>query len=292
MSHLPTSLNDLETLLRAAGDALTLNRVLVGAGILFLYSNAKGLPGVWHYRLFKGLITELLFKRSRQPLPLTDAHGRPRVYSYLVTECSNPVIECDYNLHKSNSTFFADLDINRTQLMMAQFKHVLAGSCMPRSTPGSTTPGRNKPLMMAMGGVACLFHREIKPLQRYEIWSRVLAWDEKWVYVVSYFVKKGAVARDGTLPGELDKKVVLATGLARYVFKEGRVTVKPEGVLQECRLLPSGGEQKEVVGWGREEFEAENRKGLAIAGGFSGLEGLPVMTRLGEVGVLGRYADF
>ncbi|KAJ5714384.1 uncharacterized protein N7483_011565 [Penicillium malachiteum] len=253
MFQLPASLGDVETLLSTTWDALTLNRVLVSAGMLFLFSNAKGLPGVWHvssrlalppdieistsdrrtdrqtlipppqYRLFKGLLTELLWKRSRQPAPLVDAQGRPRVYSYLVTECANPIIECDYNLHKSNSTFFSDLDINRTQLMMAHFKHVISTSSMPRIT------NRKRPLLMAMGGVSCLFHREVKPLQRYEVWSRVLAWDEKWVYVVSYFVKKGALASDGSIRGDPDAKFVLASGLARYVFKEGRVTVKPEG---------------------------------------------------------------
>ncbi|RAL06935.1 acyl-CoA thioesterase [Aspergillus homomorphus CBS 101889] len=294
MFQLPASRGDVENLLGAVWDSLTFNRVLVGAGMLFLFSNVKGLPGVWHYRLFKGLVTELVWKRSRQPAPLIDSQGRPRLYSYLVTECANPIIECDYNLHKSNSTFFSDLDINRTQLMMAHFKHVLSASCMPR-----TGGGRKKPLLMAMGGVSCLFHREVKPLQRYEIWSRVLAWDEKWVYVVSYFVKKGALTQDGKIKGDPDAKFVLASGLARYVFKEGRVTVKPEEALRECGLLPLVGEdgaavvdQKGAVGWGKEQFEIENQKGLAIARGFSGLEVLPSMTRFGESGVLGRYGDF
>ncbi|PYH86091.1 hypothetical protein BO82DRAFT_360964 [Aspergillus uvarum CBS 121591] len=292
MFQLPASLGDVETLLSTAWDALTLNRVLVGAGMLFLFSNAKGIPGVWHYRLFKGLLTELLWKRSRQPAPLVDAQGRPRVYSYLVTECANPIIECDYNLHKSNSTFFSDLDINRTQLMMAHFKHVISTSCMPSVT------NRKRPLLMAMGGVSCLFHREVKPLQRYEVWSRVLAWDEKWVYVVSYFVKKGALASDGSIRGDPDAKFVLASGLARYVFKEGRVTVKPEGVLRECGLLPPAGEKgavvdpKGAVGWSKEQFEAENQKGMAVAGGFSGLEVLPSLTKFRESAVLGRYRDF
>ncbi|KAL3433446.1 hypothetical protein BDV09DRAFT_172002 [Aspergillus tetrazonus] len=304
---LPSS---VETLLSTVWDSITINRLLTGAGIFFLFLNAKGLPGVWHYRLFKGLFIELVWKRSTTPAPLLDSQGRPRLYSYFVTECSNPVIECDYNLHKSNSTFFSDLDINRTQLMMAHFKHVLSTASMPGKTKTANDNGddqeRKRPLMMAMGGVSCLFHREIKPLQRYEVWSRVLAWDEKWVYVVSYFVKKGSLSRDGNFKGDLDldpkvnAKVVLASCMARYVFKEGRITVKPERVLQECGLLPLAedavaGEKAEkasVDSWGKEQFEEARQKGLVTAGKFSGLEVLPLMTGFGESGVLGRYSDF
>ncbi|KAL4876401.1 hypothetical protein BJY04DRAFT_141999 [Aspergillus karnatakaensis] len=297
-------------LLSTVWEAITLSRVLTGTAVFFLLLNRKGLPGVWHYRLFKTLFVELLWNRSRSPAPLLDTQGRPRLFSYLVTKCSNPVIECDYNLHKSNSTFFSDLDINRTQLMMAHFKHVLSSSSMPVSSEKN----RQKPLMMALGGVSCLFHREIKPLARYEIWSRVAAWDEKWVYVVSYFVKPGVVSRDAAASAsdrdpKVDAKAVLASCMARYVFKEGRITVKPQTVLGRCGLLPlrrdeqgSGKEGEKTgkvtdsngggSGWGEERFEEERLKGLEIAAKFSGLEVLPLMTGFGEAGVLGRYADF
>lgn len=135
----------------------------------------------------------------------------------------------------------------------------------------------------------------------------MLVWDEKWVYVVSYFVKKGALTKDGNFGSGLDldpkvnSKVVLASCMARYVFKEGRITVKPDRVLQECGLLPLP-QDEEVVGekaekasvgsnWGKEQFEEARQKGLVTAGKFSGLEVLPLMTGFGESGVLGRYGD-
>ncbi|KAL2864067.1 acyl-CoA thioesterase [Aspergillus lucknowensis] len=296
----------VETLLNTVWESISLTHLLTGAGVLFLFLNAKGLPGVWHYRLFKSLFIELVWKRSTAPAPLLDSQGRPRLYSYFVTECSNPVIECDYNLHKSNSTFFSDLDINRTQLMIAHFKHVLSTASFPGKTRTANGNGNEqeskRPLMMALGGVSCLFHREIKPLQRYEIWSRVLAWDEKWVYVVSYFVKKGSLGRDGNFSGDLDldpkgnAKAVLASCMARYVFKEGRLTVMPERVLQECGLLPLPEdvvvEKASADSWGKEQFEEARQKGMVIAGKFSGLEVLPLVTGFRESGVLGRYTDF
>lgn len=41
---------ELGDLLQTVQDALSLNRVLMGTGLLFLLLNAKGLPGVWHVR--------------------------------------------------------------------------------------------------------------------------------------------------------------------------------------------------------------------------------------------------
>ncbi len=46
---------------------------------------------------------------------------------------------------------------------------------------------------IALGGVTCTFKRELKPYQRYEIWTRVLSWDEKWLYLVSHIIEPGKV---------------------------------------------------------------------------------------------------
>lgn len=54
-----------------------------------------------------------------------------------------------------------------------------------RKTPGA--------YFVALGGVACFFQRQIEPLQAFEVWTRVLSWDRKWVYMVSHIVRKGAI---------------------------------------------------------------------------------------------------
>ena len=59
---------------------------------------------------------------------------------------------------------------------------------------GTDTPKSKKAeriVSVALGGTSCVFKREIKPLQRYEVWSRVLTWDAKWLVLVTYFVKAG-----------------------------------------------------------------------------------------------------
>jgi len=99
------------------------------------------------------------------------------------------------------------------------------------------------------------------------MWTRVLAWDRKWLYIMTHFVKKGAVKPDGfvlddgTIVGGRKKtgveaengnvktnghpkvksppsNAVFATAVSKYVVKLGRLTVHPEVSLASSNLLP------------------------------------------------------
>lgn len=122
--------------------------------------------------------------------------------------------------------------------------------------------GSKKPLFgLALGAVSCSFKRELKPYESYELWTRVLTWDEKWIYIVTHFVRKGAVmpnqytmypqqnssqkdlktgtgaaasSDDSTAANE----AVVATALSKCVFKQGRRTVSPAFILHKSGLLP------------------------------------------------------
>ena len=116
-----------------------------------------------------------------------------------------------------------------------------------------------------LGGAHCSFRREIKPYEQFEIWTRVLAWDRKWLYVVSHFVKKGKVEprgwtlqpwrkskSKGRKEGDIDglangnteevlaqpHPAIYASAIAKYVFKKGRLTIAPARVLEGSGLLP------------------------------------------------------
>lgn len=145
------------------------------------------------------------------------------LFTPITTMSRSPLYECDLNGHKSNSTYFSDLDIARTHLVA----HLTKRSFQIRKKRGD-------PLMyVALAGVCCLFRREIKPFARYEIRSRVLGWDGKWVFVVSHFVTPG------WKPDSKDKgHKIFASSLSKYVFKSGRVTVPPEVVFRESGLIP------------------------------------------------------
>jgi len=105
---------------------------------------------------------------------------------------SAPILECYYNIHKSNNTYISDLDVSRTHLVSLICSPGLAGH-RKRIAAGEETDRLN----IVLGGVACFSQRDIKPYEQYEMCTRVLSLDQKWVYVVTYYVKKGAVAPAG-----------------------------------------------------------------------------------------------
>ena len=114
-----------------------------------------------------------------------------------------------------------------------------------------------------LGGVSCQFRKEIKPYEKFEVWTRVLCWDVKWIYIISHFVKPG-VARpkgytlqpwrkgkqqegsearnngraNGAATTPFPQSAIFATGIAKYVCKKGRLTIPPERVLRASNLLP------------------------------------------------------
>lgn len=122
--------------------------------------------------------------------------------------------------------------------------------------------GAKRPLFgCALGAVSCSFKRELKPYESYELWTRILSWDEKWVYIVTHFVRKGAVkpreytlypqqnsaskgdvkrrASDSSADNIESHKAVVATALSKCVFKQGRRTVSPAYMLRKSGLMPA-----------------------------------------------------
>lgn len=188
-----------------------------------------------------------------------------------------PLLDCDYNLHKSNSTYFTDFDVARLHLLVC-----LVSSGMVKT---GRELGNGARVGIALGAVSCNFRREIKPYEAFEVWTRVLAWDQKWLYTISHFVKKGSVrpkgwtlqpwrkARVGRRNERTTKELtaeevtklekiataeneanlakgaispsatpahpaIFASALARYVFKHKRLTIPPERILRSSNLLP------------------------------------------------------
>lgn len=91
------------------------------------------------------------------------------------------------------------------------------------------------------------------------MWTRVLTWDHKWLYVVTHFVRKDATepngfslypsqrsppgSRKSSIDGSFTKDgkkkpVIFASALSKCVFKKGRVTIAPEAMLEASGLLP------------------------------------------------------
>jgi hypothetical protein len=104
--------------------------------------------------------------------------------------------------------------------------------------------------------VTTSFKREIPMFRQYEVWSRILTWDHKWIYIITHFVQKGTVEPKRFLAGgaaatvkgedsgqserQSSSTVVYATSVSKYVFKKGRLTVPPERVIRASGLFCHG----------------------------------------------------
>jgi hypothetical protein len=194
---------------------------------------------------------------------------------------------------------------------------------------GPTKDGGLGGLKCALGGVSCTFRREIKPYEKYEIWSRVLCWDEKWLYIVSHFVRAGAVkptsyrlagpsstskrSRKAESDAEKkhpfscteaeSKKFGFASAISKYVFKQGRKTIPAEDVLRELNLLPFESDPSsdlkangfgtasgsEDSVWDLKRVQQENHRGLQLANLFNGLDGLHEVFSGNSAAALGKF---
>ncbi|KAF2840436.1 hypothetical protein M501DRAFT_1015489 [Patellaria atrata CBS 101060] len=272
--------------------------------LLFAILNFKNLPFVWHFRILRSFLYHLYL----QPTPLP-----PRgLFTPIITTTRAPLLETDYNLHKSNSTYFSDADVSRSHLMTALLR------------PGIKKSGLTHNIIL--GGVTASFRKEIAPYRPYELWTRVLTWDRKWIYTVTFFVAPSppaaktpsvmqpwrstqvSAAEDGSVEAgkkDPDPPTVFATTVAKYVVKRGRLTIPPEQVWRDCGLLPPVPDSPAMPApsdpstdpdpdvWTWETMEAERLRGLKFAEAWSQLDGLEgeFAPGKGQEEVMGEFAD-
>ncbi|KAI6083563.1 hypothetical protein F4821DRAFT_244591 [Hypoxylon rubiginosum] len=292
---------------------------------LFVALNLKHMPFIWHLRLVNAF--RFILRSQRPAVPLTPAH----IFQPIITSSSAQLMEIDFNIHKSNSSYFADVDIARTHLVCTLFAKGIEK--MRGGTAAYT--GSKKPVFgLALGGVSCNFKREVRPYEEYDIWSKILTWDEKWIYIVTHFVRKDAAkprnyslypeqspsqsrrnsadmsssdkdslrraSVDSESSGNSDcdedkpEKHIFATALSKCVFKSGRRTVSPELMFQMSGLLPAGSsEEKEFDPVTLEQIEAQRLKGLKTAQLLGGQTQQNLESEFGgaDCEALGRHTD-
>lgn len=173
--------------------------ILKAALVILAITNLKSLPLMYHVRFYWQLISHFYLKKKEKPKSLFQTRNFTTF---------TPLMEMDFNFHKSNSTYFMDLDIARTDLMLHLFRKFYKDY---KGEVRAYSP---------LGSVGCIFKREIPGYTRYNIKSRVIGWTDKWIFVLSRFE---------TLDGKL-----YTVGLSKYVFKTGRKTVPVEEVFDFC----------------------------------------------------------
>ncbi|KAK9465077.1 hypothetical protein V1512DRAFT_229362 [Lipomyces arxii] len=192
----------------------TVSTIFSVLSAVFWLVNYKNIPTAWHYRFYKSLF--YFFYVNKNPKAIEENVFRTRVW-----KSRSSFMECDLNGHKSNSTYFSDLDIARTDLMVDVFKKTFL----------DTKKKTGKWIYLPLGAVATVFRREIKPFAAYTIKSKIVAWDDKWLFVVSKFEMVG-------IPK------TCAISVTKYVFKMGRKTIPPADALKDCGLWTPEAEAK------------------------------------------------
>ena len=144
--------------------------------------------------------------------------------------------DLDLNLHMNNGRYFTVMDLGRIDLMI----RIGVARVMWRR---KWTP--------VVGSETIRFKRALKPLQPYRLKTRVLCWDERWVFLEQRFE---------TLEGEL-----AALGIVKAVLTAQRRTLRPKealkimGMLRRSPAMPPA-----VKAWAlAEEWMAEPRSAPA-----------------------------
>ncbi|KYK60508.1 capsule polysaccharide biosynthesis protein [Drechmeria coniospora] len=293
------------------------SRVLL---LLMVIFNWKNLPFAWTYRVFSAIIYHSILRKGPQLPPRA-------LFKPIISSTHTPLLEIDYNLHKSNSTYFTDLDVSRSHLVSYLCRPGLRKLAHNRQTHLIRDPKTGETIRgsfgVMLGAVSCSFKSEINAYAGYELWTRLLSWDRKWIYIVTHFVPKGAArptewidprfgnvrTRPAGDSATRPEPKIHATAISKYVFKLGRYTVHPAIVLAESGLLPArpggwtGGEGQvgdESVDvshvdlsfegeWDWERIEAQRRKGMELAGQFQSLDDGHNLFDGGSTGALGKF---
>jgi acyl-CoA thioesterase FadM len=110
--------------------------------------------------------------------------------------------DCDLNIHLNAGRFVSFMDIARVELIarMRLLRPVLKRGWRP-----------------VVGGLVIRYRRSVLPFERFRITSRVLGWDDKWIYIEHILDR-----HDGSLA---------AIGHSRTLFRTKTGTVPPSEIL-------------------------------------------------------------
>lgn len=253
--------------------------------VLLAVFNFKGLPGAWTARTLYHYSTGLrssgrkaasVHSHASHTGPPAKKPGLPAPYHRLfeadILRDRVPLAEIDINLHKSNSTYFTDLDISRIRLMAQVIAPAWPMDDMLIAYLGRDSLPKKEKLKgragLILGATYTSFHKEMKPFVAYQVESKILGWDSHWIYVGSWFVSRHA-------PGKKPKQV-FASSLSKYIIKKGRITVRPALFLAEAGWIPpppddnAAADGTATATW--EEVEKKRLQGMEVVGAWAGTD--------------------
>jgi len=87
--------------------------------------------------------------------------------------------DLDFNLYLNNGRYFTLADLGRLDFAIRT---------------GSARVAFAKRAIPLIGDAVAKFRRDLRPFQRFELQTRLLGWDEKWIFTEHRFVRGGRVA--------------------------------------------------------------------------------------------------
>lgn len=154
------------------------------------------------------------------------AMRRPRLTPLQSSKVSFRVLanDLDVNLHMNNGRYLSLMDLGRLDLMMRM-------GVMRQLFKLKWRP--------VIGSLTIRFRRSLDPFQRYVIHTRLVCWDEKWMYLEQRFERDGETA---------------AVAFVKGLFLQQDGSVPPQAVVDLADpSLKSPPFPEEIVAWQRSE---------------------------------------
>lgn len=134
--------------------------------------------------------------------------------------------DCDLNLHMNNGRYLTFMDLGRTHLMAqaGMLKEFLRRRWLP-----------------VLGAAEITFIRPLPPFARFELVTRVVTWDEKYVYLEQTFEHEGRLCAHAYVKGlflERGTKVPNAD-VVRVIGYEGEPPAMPPALEHWAALTVS-----------------------------------------------------
>ena len=135
--------------------------------------------------------------------------------------------DLDFNLHMNNGRYLALMDLGRLDLAVRA---------------GVLGPAWKRRWRPVLGSATIRFRRSLRPLQRFELRTRLVCWDQRWLVFEQRFEAGGAL---------------YALALARAVFIGPGGTVAPAEVLAAVGVTTSSPPAPGyVTDWARADADA------------------------------------
>jgi len=127
-----------------------------------------------YFRLLKLLLQRLFWRKRMGLLDTSVIHGRVWLN------------DLDNNIHMNNGRYLTLMDLGRLDIILCSG---LLGTCL------------KKRWFPVVGALKIQYFRPLKPFQKFELKTRILGWDAKWLYLEQWFEADGKLCAKAHLQG-------------------------------------------------------------------------------------------